>query len=263
MEYLWKKEDTPLFDENIKDQDIPSVIPYIKEGSKTCIVICPGGGYAHKAFDHEGHQIGKWLNSVGISAFILDYRVNPYKHPVPVIDGKRALRYARYHASKYGYDKDKIGILGFSAGGHLAGSVATFKGDFGYEPIDETDKESSRPDFMILCYPVASLINHVNVGSRLNLLPDASFEAAKELSLENNIDADTPPAFIWHTSGDKAVPVENSLILAMELSKNNIPFEIHTHKDGPHGIGLGADYPYSAFWTKECVNWLKAMGYLL
>lgn len=263
MEYLWKKENVPLFDEGIKEQDIPSVTPYISEGAKSCIVICPGGAYVHKAFEHEGIEIAKWLNSIGVSAFILDYRVNPYKHPVPVIDGKRAIRYARYYASKYGYHKDKIGILGFSAGGHLAGSVATFKGEFGYQAIDEIDNESSRPDFMVLCYPVISFIKHANVCSWGNLVQSTDYQTAKELSVDYNIDSDTPPAFIWHTSGDAGVPVENSLNLALELSKYKIPFEIHTHKDGPHGLGLAKDYPYTAFWAKECENWLKSMGYIL
>ena len=262
MEYLWTKEKTPLFDETITEQDVPSVTPYIIDNAKTCVIICPGGGYALKAFDHEGHQIAAWLNSIGISAFILDYRVNPYRHPAPVMDGKRAIRYARYYANKYGYDADKIGILGFSAGGHLAGSVGTYKGDFGYELQDDIDKESSRPDFMILCYPVVSFVHHHHHGSFLNLSPEPTQAFAKKLSVENNVDSNTPPTFIWHTSGDAGVPVENSLILAMELSKHNIPFEIHTHKDGPHGQGLAPNYPYTAFWTKECENWLKSMDYI-
>ncbi|MBR3932423.1 MAG: alpha/beta hydrolase [Clostridia bacterium] len=262
MNYLWKKECTPLFDDKIPDQNIPSVIPYIIENSKSCIVIYPGGGYALKAFDHEGHQIAQWLNSIGISAFILDYRVSPYKHPVPVIDGKRAVRYARYMADKFGYDKDKIGVLGFSAGGHLAASVATYKGDFGYDLQDDIDKESSKPDFMVLCYPVVSFTHHRHHGSFINLAPEPTQDMAKRLSIENNVDSSTPPAFIWHTSGDAGVPVENSLILAMELSRYNISFEIHTHKDGPHGQGLAPNYPYTAFWAKECENWLKSMNYI-
>lgn len=262
MNYLWKKENTPLFNNEIKNQDVPSVKPFIVDGAKACVIICPGGGYAMKCSDYEGDDVAQWFNTIGVSAFVLDYRVRPYKHPVPVIDGKRAVRYARYYAEQYGYDKDKIGILGFSAGGHLAGSVGTYKGDFGYEPVDEIDNESSRPNFMILCYPVISFLNHPHIGSYHNLAEQPSLKAARELSVEYNVDNTTPPTFIFHTSKDQGVPVENSLSMAMALSKHGVPFEIHTHKDGPHGVGLGGEYPYTALWTKECENWLKSMGYI-
>lgn len=259
---LWTKEKTPLFNPDIKDQAVPSITPYIKKGAKTCVIICPGGGYRNKAMDHEGVQIAQWLNSIGVSAFTLDYRVNPYTHPAPVIDGKRAVRYVRHLASEYGYDKDIIGILGFSAGGHLAGSVGTYKGDFGYEPSDEIDKESSRPDFMILCYPVVSFLNHAHIGSYHNLAGEPSLKLAKELSIENNVDTTTPPTFIWHTSGDQGVPVENSLNLALQLSKYNIPFEIHTYKDGPHGLGLAPNFKHTSVWVDACKNWMQSMGYI-
>ena len=256
---LWNKDNAPLFNPEITDQPVPCVDPYIKEGAKACVVICPGGGYSMKATDHEGVQIAKWLNSIGISAFVLYYRVTPYKHPAPVLDGKRAIRFARYYAEKYGYDKNKIGILGFSAGGHLAGSVGTFKGDFGYELCDDIDKESSRPDFMILCYPVISFLNHPNIGSFRNLSETTDTKAAKELSVDYNVDKDTPAAFIWHTSGDGVVPVENSLAMANAMSRYNIPFEIHIYKDGPHGLGLAPEYKHTAAWIDSCKNWLEAM----
>jgi len=257
---LWTKEKTPLFNPDIKDQPVPTITPYIQKGARTCIIICPGGGYARKAIDHEGIQIAQWLNSIGISAFVLDYRVAPYTHPVPVTDGKRAVRYARYLATEYGYDKEKIGILGFSAGGHLAGSVGTFDDDFGYEKQDDIDNESSKPDFMILCYPVVSFLNHAHIGSYHNLSKERSTKIARELSIEYNVSASTPPTFIWHTSGDAGVPVENSLNLAIELSKCGIPFEIHTYKDGPHGQGLAKDYKHTSVWVDACKNWMQSMG---
>ncbi len=258
---LWNENSVPLYNPEI-DQPMPYVETYIKEGAKACVVICPGGGYVNKATDHEGVQIANWLNSIGISAFLLYYRVTPYRHPVPVTDGKRAIRFARFYAEKYGYDKDKIGILGFSAGGHLAGSVGTFKGDFGLGNIDEIDKESDRPDFMVLCYPVISFVDHPHIGSFHNLSEKKDIKTAKELSIELNVDGDTPPAFIWHTSGDAGVPVENSLNMALAMSRYNIPFEIHTYKDGPHGVGLAPEYKHTAVWVDACKNWLEAMEIL-
>lgn len=259
---LWNENNTPLFDASIESQPIPYMDEYIVEGSKTCVIICPGGAYVTKAFDHEGIQIAKWFNSMGVSAFVLYYRVAPYRHPVPVLDGKRAVRYARFLAEKYGYDKDKIGIMGFSAGGHLAGSVGTYKGDFGYKALDEIDNESSKPDFMILCYPVVSFVNHAHMGSFHNLSEIKDIKTAKELSLENNVDKDTPPAFIWHTTQDAGVPVENSLNFALAMSKFSIPFEIHTYKDGPHGVGLAPEYKHTAVWTEACKNWMESMGFI-
>ena len=236
---LWNEDSVPLYNPEI-DQPMPYVEAYIKEGAKACVVICPGGAYVNKAADHEGVQIANWLNSIG----------------------KRAIKLARYYADKYGYDKDKIGILGFSAGGHLAGSVGTFKGDFGLGNIDEIDKESDRPDFMVLCYPVISFVDHSHMGSFYNLSENKDIKTAKELSIELNVDSDTPPTFIWHTSGDLGVPVENSLNMALAMSRYNIPFEIHTYKDGPHGVGLAHEYKHTAVWVDACKNWLEAMGIL-
>lgn len=263
MTELWKdKKDIPMFDENSEDKTVPSVDEYIIPNSRSCVVICPGGGYVIKSFDHEGIQIAKWFNSIGVSAMVLDYRLNPYKHPVPLYDVKRAIRYARSKAKEYGYDGDKIGVMGFSAGGHLAASAGTLKGDYGYAHIDETDELSARPDFMVLCYPVISFVEYAHYGSFVNLTAEQSLKTAVELSADKNVDSDTPPTFLWHTSGDNGVPVENSLNMAAALSRYKIPFEIHTFKDGPHGQGLCDDYPYSAMWIKVCENWMKSMNYI-
>lgn len=265
---LWEKENVPYYNDEYLDGFIPSMQPFMVHNAKACVIVCPGGGYRNKSVDHEGVQIAKWLNSVGVSAFVLDYRLAPYKHPVPVIDAKRAVRYARYMASEYGYDKDKIGIMGFSAGGHLAGSAGTFSGDFGYEPQDEIDKESSRPDFMVLCYPVISCCEYAHRGSFENLSDDLSAKCALELSIDKNVDENTPPTFLFHTSGDPAVPVENSLLMAAALSRYNVPFEIHTFTHGGHGIGLGTDnkpnrlVPYTDMWPQNLKNWMQSMKYL-
>ena len=265
---LWSKENVPFYNEEFDNGFVPEVYPYIVENSKCCIVICPGGAYMRKAIEHEGNHIAEWLNSIGVSAFVLDYRLKPYMHPVPVVDGKKAVRYARYMAEQYGYDKDKIGIMGFSAGGHLAGSVGTFKGDFGYEPCDEIDKESSRPDFMVLSYAVLSFTEYLHRGSFENLSEDVSAEAALQLSIEKNVDASTPPTFLWHCTEDKGVPVENSLNMALALRRYRIPFEIHTFGEGGHGIGLATGiepaplFKHAAMWTDNLKNWLETMNFI-
>jgi len=266
--YLWKKENVPYYNEEYHDGFIPSMQPYITKDAKTCIIVCPGGGYISKAAEHEGRQIANWLNSIGVSAFVLDYRVAPYKHPVPVTDAKRAIRYARYLADEYGYAKDQIGIMGFSAGGHLAGSAGTFKGDFGYEPQDEIDQECSKPDFMVLCYPVISCCEYAHRGSFENLSAEVSAKCALELSIDKNVDSATPPTFLFHTAADQAVPVENSLLMASALSRYDVPFDMHIFNHGVHGIGLANGdsptplVPHSDMWPENLKNWLQSMKYL-
>ncbi len=261
---LWEKDKVPFYDETLMDGFVPTLTPYIADGAKTCIVVIPGGGYTHRARIHEGEQIAEWFNSIGMSAFILDYRHSPYRHPVPVTDGRRGVRLARSLSKEYGYEK--VGIMGFSAGGHLAGSVGTFKGDFGYEPQDEIDKESSKPDFMILCYPVISFAEYAHRGSFENLSDDLKPQTAVELSIDKNVDSNTPPTFLFHAVGDISVPVENSLLMASALSRYKVPFELHTFADGGHGVGLAngnkpACYlEYTKFWTENLKNWLKSIG---
>lgn len=266
---LWENNIPPFYNKDYLDGFMPLVEPYIKEGAKSCVIICPGGGYSHKAMEHEGRHVAEYFNSIGVSAFVLDYRLKPYKHPIPVIDAKRAIRLARSLAGKYGYDKDKIGIMGFSAGAHLAGSAGTFKGDFGYDLQDDIDKESSRPDFMILCYPVVSCVQYSHRGSFENLSEDLSPKSARELSIEENVDKTTPPTFIFHTSGDICVPVENSLLMASALSRYEIPFEIHTFNIyGYHGVGLAngrkpaVHLEYVEMWADNLKNWLEGMGFI-
>lgn len=259
--FLWPEGKAPLFDETIKEQIAPNVTAYIAKNSKACVVICPGGGYHHKAY-HEGEPIAWWLNSIGVSAFVLDYRVTPYTFPSPMLDAKRAIRYARYHAQEYGYAPDRIGILGFSAGGHLAAYCGTVFDDCGYEHQDEIDSVSCRPDFMILCYPVVSFVNCMHYGSRLRLIGEATHQEAIKYSVERRVSEETCPAFIWHTANDAAVPVENSINLAIELSKKQIPFELHVFHDGPHGLGLAETYEDIREWVKMCEKWMHGMGFL-
>lgn len=234
-------------------------VPYITEypsNSDGAVIIFAGGGYGFRA-DHEGEGYAKWLQSIGITSFVVDYRVAPYKHPAQISDAMRAVRYVRHNADKYGIDKNKIAVMGSSAGGHLAGSVSVHYDKKMYEPTDEIDKESCRPDATILCYPVIDMFEYRHDGSRQNLIGERALHADKELmSLYKHVTADTPQAFIWHTSSDQAVPVENSLLYADALSKVQVPFEMHIYPLGPHGQGRAENIPHVAQWTKSLENWL-------
>ncbi|MFC0472252.1 alpha/beta hydrolase [Halalkalibacter kiskunsagensis] len=240
-------------------EDVPTMVPYIVESNQLtgAIVVCPGGGYVRRA-THEGEPIAKWLNSFGISAFVLNYRVHPYKHPAPVTDAKRAIRYVRKYAEKWNIDQTKVGILGFSAGGHLASTVGT-QFDYGdNQSKDPIERESSRPDLLILSYPVITFGEHRHEGSMHHLLGEnSSLELRNTYSSENQVSKDTPPTFIWHTADDESVPVENSLLFASALSKKSVPFELHTFENGRHGLGLAEDRPDVFAWTKLCESWIN------
>lgn len=259
---LWP-EGAP-YNKGNKEAEIPMVTPFILEGEKTsgAIIVCPGGGYSHRA-KHEGAPVCEWLNSIGISAFLLDYRVAPYKHPVPLLDAKRAIRYVRYHAKKWNINKDKIGILGFSAGGHLAATVGTHFDLGNLHAIDPIDKESCKPNLLVLCYPVISFLEHYHEGSINTLLGEGSKEEeCYLLSAEKQVTKTTPATFIWHTADDASVPVENSLQFVSALSANKIPFELHVFENGRHGLGLADNAnPNVAKWTDLCRSWLKKQGY--
>lgn len=257
---LWTKEKTPLFDESITEQKIPNLTPYIVDGAKTAVVVCPGGGYAGKA-DHENEPIALWLNSIGITAFVLDYRVTPYKFPAMQLDARRAIQYVRHTSSEYGIDKNKIGILGFSAGGHLAACTGTIFDDYGYSTDDEIGKESFRPDFMILCYPVITMDDeYTHIGSKINLLGENTpIELSDKLSCEKRVNSETVPTYIWHTANDEAVHLFNSLRFVESLRKNNVEFSMSIFRDGPHGLGLGAGYIDVCDWPHQCELWMKSM----
>lgn len=260
--FLWAENEAPLYDETIKGQKAPNVIPYIVEGAECCVVVCSGGGYSHKS-DHEAEPVALWLNSLGVSTFVLDYRVSPYRFPAPQLDAKRAIRYARYNAKKYGYSEDKIGIIGFSAGGHLAACCGTIEEDFEYSKQDEIDEVSARPDFMILAYPVISFVNGGHVRSCKNLLgEDATTEQMEALSIEKRVDENTCPTFLWHAFSDNVVSSCHSFLMALALGKNKIPSDVHIFTEGTHGINLAKNYKYVSEWTKLCENWLKKLEFI-
>lgn len=257
---LWKNGAPGFINEY--GQEEPSVTTYfLNNGKKNgCVIVCPGGGYSGKAA-HECGVIAEMLNEKGVSAVTLDYRVSPYKFPFVTEDILRAVRYLRYNAEKFSIDPQKIGVLGFSAGGHLA-SCAMNVFDYGKDG-DEIDAVSSRPDFGILCYPVVSFDQYAHSGSRKNLiggLPNEK-ELAVELSLELNVKKDTPPAFIWHTMDDGGVDARNSLELASAMRSHGIPCELHIFQHGRHGLGLAESNKGVAQWSALLGEWLELNEY--
>ncbi|WP_123041969.1 alpha/beta hydrolase [Cohnella candidum] len=257
---LWQGE--PPYGEGTEPKQIPRLTLYPAEGARGLVVVCPGGGYGGLA-DHEGGPVAEWLNAIGISAVVLKYRLSPYSHPVPLADASRAIRHARHLAGEWGHSPDRIGILGFSAGGHLAASAGTLFGNGHPESADPVERLHSRPDAMVLCYPVISFGEYRHHGSMVNLLGDNPDPALRQqLSIEKQVGNDTPPAFIWFTDDDGAVPAENGLLMAGALSRHRIPYELHVFEHGRHGLGLcdGEDLTARA-WTSLCENWLRKQGF--
>jgi len=241
-------------------------LPSADKATGAAVVICPGGGYGGLAIGYEGHDIGKWLNDNGVAAFVLKYRHrgSGYGHPAPLDDAQRAIRTVRARAKEFGVDPSKIGILGFSAGGHLASSAGT-RFDVGKpEAKDRVDRASCRPEFLILCYPVISFTTpYAHAGSRKNLLgenPDA--ELVESFSNELQVTPETPPAFLWHTDADLGVPPENSVLFYLALKKAKVPAELHVYEQGRHGLGLAAGSVGAESWPELCLIWMRGRGLL-
>ncbi len=250
-----------------EDKDIPTltVYPVNGKGSGVGVVVCPGGGYGALAMNHEGRQVANFLNAAGITAFVLKYRLGPkYHHPVELGDAQRALRMVRSRAKEFGVDADKVGILGFSAGGHLASSAGTHFDGGKADAADLPDRMSSRPDFMVLGYPVISFTTpFTHKGSLKNLLGDnPDPELVKSLSSELQVTPQTPPTFLFSTSGDTAVPSENSVMFYLALHKAGVPAEIHIFEKGPHGVGLGGMDPALEEWPRLLITWFRTRGLL-
>lgn len=242
-------------------------LPAPEKKNGCAIVVCPGGGYGVLALDHEGRQIGQWLSGLGITAYVLHYRLGPqgYHFPVQLADVQRALRVARSRAAEDGCDPARLGVMGFSAGGHLASMAATKFNEKAYEPVDEADALSARPDFAVLCYAVISLsTEHGHGGSRKNLLgKELPLDApeVRHVSSELNVTAETPPTFLFHTTADTVVPPENSLLFYMALRKHGVPCEMHVYQDGVHGVGLMLGTPVLGTWPEHLRDWLRGRGY--
>jgi acetyl esterase/lipase len=246
--------------------DIPTLTPYLPPKDKmtgAAIIVCPGGGYTHLA-DHEGRPVAEWLNSLGITAFVLKYRLGPrYHHPSPMQDAARAIRTVRARAGEWGLDPQRIGILGFSAGGHVASTAGTHFDSGKPDASDAIERVSSRPNLMILIYPVITMKEKTHAGSKKNLLgAEPTAELVGLLSNEEQVTTETPPTFLVHTMTDTAVPVENSLLFLTALRKFGVPFEFHLYERGPHGFGLGRKDPILATWPDRCADWLRLHGFV-
>jgi acetyl esterase/lipase len=245
--------------------DTPTLTPYlVPKASSTgaAIIICPGGGYQNLA-EHEGRPVAEWLNTLGITAFVLKYRLGPqYHHPAPLQDAARAIRTVRSRAAEWGLDPKRIGILGFSAGGHLASTLGTHFDAGKPDSSDPVERANSRPDLMVLIYPVVTMRELTHSGSKRNLLGnEPSPELVALLSNEEQVTRETPPTFLVHTMTDATVPVENSMNFAMALRKAGVPFEFHLYERGPHGFGLGQKNPILATWPGRCADWLGLHGF--
>ena len=249
-------------------EDQPTLTIYLPDPGKavrTGVVVCPGGGYVHLAMQKEGFDIAEWLNSMGIAAFVLKYRLGPrYHHPIEMWDGQRAMRYVRYHAREYGVDPSRIGIWGFSAGGHLASTVGTHFDNGKAGAPDPIDRVSCRPDFMVLSYPVVTMLDpYVHKGSRRALLGDnPDPKMVRYLSNELQVTPQTPPTFLFSTDDDTTVPCENSIQFFLALRKNHVPAEMHIFEPGPHGVGLAPTHSALSIWPTLLANWFRTRGLL-
>lgn len=232
----------------------------------TAVIICPGGGYGHLSMEKEGSRIADWFNSFGVTSLVLRYRHHGtgHMHPTPLHDGQRAIRTVRARAAEWGIDPTRIGVMGFSAGGHLASTLGTHFDGGQADAADPVDRASSRPDFLILCYPVISLVEeYTHQGSRRNLLGDApSEELLQSLSNELQVTSQSPPTFLFHTDADTGVPAENSVAFYLALRRAGVPAELHIYEKGSHGVGMAAELPGTNDWPVRCRAWMQARGLL-
>lgn len=273
---LWQQQPVPVnakaggeetqIDEHVFNVREPALTPYLPERDRangTAVVIFPGGGYERLAITKEGEEAAAWLNGLGVTAFVVKYRLKEFGHPAPLMDGLRAVQTVRRDAKRWHIDPQRIGVLGFSAGGHLASSVVTHFDDKRFLGEDRRTV-SARPDFMILLYPVITFDDALtHPGSRRALLgeqPDA--EWIKYYSNELHVTANTPPAFLVHSGNDQSVPVENSLLFYRGLRAAGVPVEMHLYQNAPHGFGLRPGHGAASAWPKLCEAWLLANGLL-
>jgi len=250
-------------------ETVPMLDYYPAQEKKTdaTVIICPGGAYQHLA-PHEGMGYAEFFNSIGMDAFVCQYRVSPHRFPLPLLDVRRAIRFVRANAERFGIDPNKVAVMGSSAGGHLAALVSNYDRDIDGEGQDETDRYSARPDATILCYPViqspdeqdANNVGHV--GSFRNLLGTTEPELCRMFSCDRLVSEQTPPAFLWHTAQDAGVNVINSYLYAAALRRNQVPCEMHIFPAGPHGLGLAKKNPHVAQWVPLLVNWLRFLGWV-
>lgn len=250
------------------EEDRPTLTLYApseEHAPGAAVIVIPGGSYEWLAMNHEGRQIANWLNAMGITAFVLKYRLGPkYHHPVELDDAQRAIRMVRAQAKEFAVLPDKIGVMGFSAGGHLASTAETHFDAGNAAAAEAIDRASSRPDFVVLCYPVISLVaDYAHTHSRDNLLgKNPPEELEKELSSELQVTKETPPTFLWSSNTDDVVPAENSVAFYLALRKAGVPAELHIFSEAPHGVGLDLRDPSVGMWGELVVEWMRGRGIL-
>jgi len=237
-----------------EDADKPTLTIYpATQPNGAAVLICPGGGYVNLAMDHEGRQVAEWFNALGVTAFVLKYRLAPrYRHPAMLEDARRAMRVIRQRAKEFGIDASRVGVMGFSAGGHLASTLSTHF------------QEGERPDFAILCYPVISFTTrYTHSGSMRALLGDPPDpELVWDLSNELRVTSQTPPTFLFHTNADTGVPPENSVLYYLALRRAGVPAEMHIYQEGRHGVGLAPEDTVLSTWPARLKDWLAVRGIL-
>jgi acetyl esterase/lipase len=266
VELLWPKGAPGALGDT--DKDKPSLtlfLPAADKATGTAVVVCPGGGYGGLGgWPHEGIAVGEWMKQRGVAAFVLKYRCAPYRHPAPLQDVQRAMRTVRARAKEWGVDPQRVGVVGFSAGGHLASTVSTHYDDGDPKAEDPIDRARCRPDFAVLCYPVITLEPpYAHMGSRKNLLGDNPDEKlVQSLCNDTQVTKDTPPTFLFHTNADDGVLPENSILYYMALRKAGVPAELHIYEKGKHGIGIAPADPVLSTWPDRLEAWMKGRGLL-
>lgn len=259
------KNETILWIENVQEPNLKVYLPTKQSATGKAVVICPGGGYHGLAYDWEGTDIAKWLNSKGIAAFVLKYRLPRSSsviegHKAPLQDVKRAMRLVRHHAGKWNISTDQVGIMGFSAGGHLASTLGThYEAEEDFLKTESINTLSARPDFMILIYPVITMKHpYAAQGSRNNLLGnDPDDQLLEYYSNELHVTKDTPPTFLVHSTDDEGVPVQNSILFYQALQKEGVYSEMHIYPEGGHGYSLAIGKGYLQTWPDRLYDWLQ------
>ncbi len=266
FEYLWPDgAPNAVGDEELDKPRITIFEADPKNATGVGILVLPGGGYSKLAMGHEGMEVVAWLNAQGITAFLLQYRHGPrYLHPAALEDAKRAMAIVRSRASAFKVDPQRIGMLGFSAGGHLAASTAIYADRGSLLSRDPFARVSMKPDFLLLIYPMISLIRpNAHRGTLVNLLGEHPAIADREaLSLDLHVDRHTPPSFLVHTTVDRSVSAENSVLFYLALLQNKVPAELHIYEQGKHGRGLGKPELAYSTWPDLCLRWLRARDVL-
>lgn len=262
-----KRDNVELWPENY---ETGAFRPYLElrlretddEAPRGAVIVFPGGGYGGRA-GYEGAPIAEFFRDQGFRGFVCQYRVSPNRHPAPLNDAARAIRLVRSKAAAWNVNPDKIAVLGFSAGAHLAGSSGVLYRR-AEKPIgDKIDQRPNRPDAMVLCYPVITAkAPYGHMGSFRNLLgPETPVSEYAAFSLEEQVCVDTPPAFLWHTAQDTGVPPENSMFLASALGRHQVPYELHVFPEGRHGLGMAVEIERAREWPRLAADWLKSMGW--